>query len=136
MMPRPFFDKLRGAAAEDRRFCFGRMWWGAWRHMQPDHALYEEMVRRGSRGRRLWQAGVWLYSAGVLGICLILIVWPVAVFFRFGRTGIGYAVAILALGGLAVLGSFLRRVSYRIALGEGIDIAKYFEKPATGKRAP
>lgn len=101
--------------------------------MQPDQALYEEMVRRGSRGRRFWLAGVWLYAAGLLGICLVLIVWPMAVFFRLGRTGIGYAVAILALAGLAALGSFLRRVSYRIALGEGIDITRYFEKPAEVK---
>ena len=102
--------------------------------MQPDHKLYEEMVRRGSRGRWFWRVGVWLYAAGVLGICVVLIVWPVAVFFRFGRTGISYAVAILALGGLAALGSFLRRASYRMALGEGIDITRYFEKPAEEKR--
>lgn len=98
--------------------------------MQPDHALYEEMVRRGSRGRRFWLAGVRLYAAGVLGICVVLILWPIAFFFGFGRTGIGYAVAILALGGLAILGSFLRKTSYRIALGEGIDITNYIEKPA------
>lgn len=102
--------------------------------MQPDHALYEEMVRRGSRGQRLWLAGVWLYAAGVLGICVVLMLWPMAVFFRFGKTGIGYAVAILALAGLAVLGSFLRKASYKIALGEGIDITKYFEKPVDGNR--
>jgi hypothetical protein len=58
----------------------------------------------------------------------------VEVFFKFGMTGIGYAVTILAMAGLAALGSYLRRVSYRIALGEGIDISKYFEKPADGKR--
>ena len=104
--------------------------------MQPDHALYEEMVRRGSRGRRFWLAGVRLYSAGVLGICLVLMLWPVAVFFRFGKTGIGYAVALLAMGGVAVLGSYLRKISYKIALGEGIDITKYFEKPAGGKDKP
>ena len=102
--------------------------------MQPDHTLYEEMVRRGSRGRWFWRIGSWLYAAGLLGICLVLIVWPVAVFFRFGKTGIGYAVAILAMAGLVVLGSYLRRASYRIALSEGIDITKYFEKPADGNR--
>jgi hypothetical protein len=101
--------------------------------MQPDHELYEEMVRRGSRGRWFWRAGVWLYSAGVLGICLVLMVWPIAVYFKLGRTGISYAVIILAMGGLVVLGSLLRKVSYRIALGEGIDITQYFEKPAEVK---
>lgn len=102
--------------------------------MQPDHALYEEMVRLGSRGRWFWRVGVWIYLAGVLGICLVLIVWPVAIFFKFGMTGIGYAVALVALAALSVVGSFLKRISYRIALNEGIDITKYFEKPADVKR--
>ena len=96
--------------------------------MQPDHPLYEEMVRRGSRGRWFWRIGSWLRSAGLLGIALVLIVWPVVLFFKFGKTGISYAVALLLMAGLAALGSFLRRVSYRIALGEGIDITKFFEK--------
>ena len=104
--------------------------------MHPDYPLYEEMVRRGSRGRWFWRVGSWLYSAGLLGICLFLIVWPMAVFFRLGRTGIGYAVALLVMAGLAALGSLLRRVSYRIALGEGIDITQYFEKPADANRGP
>lgn len=102
--------------------------------MQPDQALYEELVRRGSRGRWFWRIGVWLYAAGLLGICVVLVLWPMAVFFRFGRTGIGYAVAILALAGLAALGSLLRRAAYRIALGEGIDITRYFEKPASEQK--
>lgn len=104
--------------------------------MQPDQQLYEEMVRRGSRGRWFWRAGSWLYSAGLLGIAFGLIVCPVLFYFKFGRMGIAYAVALLALCGVAVLGSFLRRVSYRIALDEGIDIAKYFEKAADEKREP
>ena len=101
--------------------------------MQPDHKLYEEMVRRGSRGRRFWLAGVWLHSAGLLGIALVFVVWPVAFFFKFGKTGIGYAVALVAMGCLSVLGSFLRKVSYKIALDEGIDITKYFEEPGDKK---
>ncbi len=96
--------------------------------MQPDHKLYLEMARRGSRGRWFWLAGVWLYLAGLVGICLILAVWPVMFYLRFGRTGIGYAVALLVMAGLVVLGSLLRRVSYRIALGEGLDITKYFDE--------
>ena len=101
--------------------------------MQPDYPLYEEMVRRGSLGRWFWRLGAWLYSAGLLGIVLVLIVWPVVFFFKFGKTGIGYAVALVAMGWLSVLGSFLRKVSYRIALDEGIDITKYFEKAGDGK---
>jgi len=98
--------------------------------MQPDYPLYEEMIRRGSRGRWFWRIGTWLYAAGLLGIALILVVWPVVFYFNFGKTGISYAVALVVMAGLAALGGFLRRVSYRIALGEGIDITKYFEKPA------
>jgi len=96
--------------------------------MQSDYPLYEEMLRRGSRGRWFWRAGVWLC------IGLVLMVWPAVFFFKLGRTGLAYPVALLALAALAALGSFLRRVSYRIALGEGIDITRYFEKPADGKR--
>lgn len=98
--------------------------------MQPDYPLYEEMLRRGSNGRWFWRIGIWLYSAGLLGIVIVLMVWPVAFFFKFGRTGLAYPLALLAAGLLATLGSFLRKVSYRIALGEGIDITRYFEKDA------
>lgn len=91
-------------------------------------------MRRGSRGRWFWRIGSRLTSAGVTGICVILIVWPVAVFFRFGRTGVAYAAAILAMGVLVVIGNVLRKISYRIALGEGIDITEYFEKPAAQDR--
>ena len=101
--------------------------------MQPDYQLYEEMVRRGSRGRWFWRLGIWLHSAGLLGIVLVLMVWPVVFFFKFGKTGIGYAVALVAMGCLSVLGSFLRKVSFKIALEEGIDITKYFEKAGGGK---
>ncbi len=97
--------------------------------MYPDRELYLEMVRRGSRGRWFWLAGSRLQSAGLVGIALVLAVWPVMVYFKLGRTGINYVAALLALAALVVLGSFLRKVSYRIALGEGIDITKYFEKP-------
>lgn len=91
-------------------------------------------MRRGSRGRWFWRFGTWLYSAGILGIVLVLVVWPAAFYFRFGRTGIGYAVAILVMAGLVVLGGFLRKISYRIALDEGIDITRYFEKPVEPPR--
>lgn len=91
-------------------------------------------MRRGSNGRWFWRIGIWLYSIGLLGIALVLLVWPIVFFFKFGRTGLDYPLALLAAGGLATLGSFLRKVSYRIALGEGIDITKYFEKDADGKK--
>ena len=67
-----------------------------------------------------------------MGVALVLVVWPVMVFLKFGNTGISYAVILLVMAGLVVLGSFLKKTSYRIALGEGIDITKYFEKAADG----
>ena len=104
--------------------------------MLQDYPLYEEMVRRGSRARWFWRAGAWLYSGGLLGIGLVLLVWPIAIYFKLGRTGIAYAAAIVAMGLLVVLGSFLRKVSYGIALDEGIDITAYFEKPPAGDKKP
>lgn len=101
--------------------------------MHPDRPLYEEMVRRGSRGRWYWLAGSRLYSAGLMGIVLVLLVWPVAFYFKFGRTGIAYAVALVGAAAMAAVGSFLRRVSYRIALEEGLDITKYFPKGPAGR---
>lgn len=102
--------------------------------MQPDYPLYEEMLRRGSRGRWFWRVGTWLYAAGLLGIVAVLAVWPVVFFLKFGKTGITYAVLLLVMAGLVVLGGALRRISYRIALGEGIDITKYFDQPPADKR--
>lgn len=102
--------------------------------MQPDYPLYEEMVRRGSRGRWFWRAGTWLYAAGLLGIVVVLAVWPVVFFFKFGKTSLVYPVLLLVMAGLVVLGSALRKLSYRIALGEGIDIVKYIEQPPEVKR--
>lgn len=104
--------------------------------MQPDQKLYEEMVRRGSRARWFWRAGAWLYSAGLAGIAVVLVVWPAAVYFKFGRTGLGYALAIVAMGALVVLGSSLRRISYGMALKEGIDITEYFDKAPAGDKKP
>jgi hypothetical protein len=97
--------------------------------MQPDYPLYEEMLRRGSRGRWFWRAGTWLYAGGLLGIVIVLAVWPVVFFFRFGKTSLVYPVLLLAMAGLAAVGGALRRLSYRIALGEGIDIVKFIGQP-------
>jgi len=97
--------------------------------MQPDYPLYEEMLRRGSRGRWFWRAGTWLYTAGLLGIVIVLAVWPVVFFFRFGKTSLVYPVLLLVMAGLVVLGGALRKISYRIALNEGIDIIKFIGQP-------
>lgn len=104
--------------------------------MFPDQKLYEEMMRRGSRGCAYWRTGTRLYSAGLVGVAAVLVVWPIVLFFRFGNTGLGYAGALIAAAALVVIGGFLRRLSYRIAMGEGIDVASFFEKEKPRKRPP
>ncbi len=95
--------------------------------MALDYPLYKEMVRLGSRGRWFWRIGNWLRFAGVLGIVLVLIVWPVVFFFKFGHIGISFLVTLVLLGLVFMLGNLLKRVSYQIAFGEGIDIVKFIE---------
>jgi len=101
--------------------------------MQPDYPLYEEMVRRGSRGRWFWRIGSWLYYTGLLGIILLLIVWPFFFYFKIRDAGLLFLVLLVLMAALFTAGSFLKKVSYRIALGEGIDIAEYLGKAGDGK---
>ena len=96
--------------------------------MQQDYPLYEEMVRRGSRGRWFWRVGSWLYYTGILGIVLLLIVWPVGFYFRISDAGLLFLVLLLLMAAVFTAGSLLKRASYRIALNEGIDVAKYFQQ--------
>ncbi len=96
--------------------------------MSLDHPLYEEMLRRNSRGRWFWRIGDWLCSAGVMGFVLVLILWPFVFFFEFSNTGMAAAGGLVLMAAVYVLGNALKKVSYRLALEEGIDILKYFEK--------
>lgn len=102
--------------------------------MQPDQGLYEEMARRGSRGCRLWRVGTWLRITGLLGIGFVLLVWPAVLFFGVLDAGMLLAILILLMGAVFMLGNFLKKLSYRIALGEGIDIAEYLDKPEEEKK--
>lgn len=102
--------------------------------MQPDQPLYDEMLRRGSRGRWFWLVGGWLRLAGLGGLVLALVLWPAVFYFRIGDFGFYFALALFGAAGLFTLGTFLKRVSYRIALGEGIDLPRYFGKPAGGEK--
>lgn len=96
--------------------------------MQPDQPLYDEMVRRGSRGRWFWLTGGWLRLAGICGIVLALVLWPAALYFRIGDFGFYFALGLFVSAGLFTLGTFLKRISYKLALKEGLDITAYFEK--------
>lgn len=102
--------------------------------MLQDQPLYEEMVRTGSRGLWAWRAGNWLVRTGVFGIVILLIVWPGIFYFKVSESGLIFFGVLLFMAALFTLGSFLKRLSYRIALGEGIDVANFLagrddEKP-------
>lgn len=93
--------------------------------MLQDRPLYEEMVRLGSRGRWAWLAGNWLIHVGVSGIVILLIVWPGVFYFKVSESGLLFLIVLFVMAALFTLGSFLKRLSYRIAFGEGIDVAKF-----------
>lgn len=90
-------------------------------------------MRRGSRGRWFWRIGSWLYYTGLLGIILLLIVWPVSFYFKISDAGLLFFVLLVVMAALFTAGAFLKKVSYRIALAEGLDIAKYLQGPEAGK---
>lgn len=91
-------------------------------------------MRRGSRGRWFWRIGSWLYYTGLGGIILLLIVWPVVFYFKIGDAGLLFFVLLVLMAAFFTAGSFLKKVSYRIALGEGLDIAKYLQGPGAGSK--
>lgn len=95
--------------------------------MSLDYPLYQEMLRRGSRARWFWRIGDWLCYTGILGFVFVLIMWPFIFFFKFSNTGMAAAAGLVMMAAVYVAGNSLKKVSYRIALGEGIDIVKYFE---------
>lgn len=92
--------------------------------MQQDHAVYEEMLRRGSRGLWFWRLGSWLRSAGLLGIIFLLLVWPVGLYFKISDVWLMLFLALVLMAGMFTLGGLLKRISYKIAVSEGLDLAK------------
>ncbi len=101
--------------------------------MAPDRQLYEEMLRRGSRGRLFWLLGHWLKLAGLFGIVLALVAWPAVFFVKLPGGGRAAGFALLLLAGLYGLGFYLKRLSYRIAWSEGIDVAKFLGQDGGGR---
>ncbi len=101
--------------------------------MHPDRMLYEEMERRGLGGRRVLLAGLWLYNAGLLGVVLLLLFWPVNLYFKLGDAGFLFWLALMLSAALFVAGSLLKRIAYRIALSEGIDLAAFFSPKDGGE---
>lgn len=97
--------------------------------MLQDRPLYEELARLGSRGRWFWLVGNWLVYAGLLGIILLLLAWPAVLYFKIGDAGLLFFVLLVASAGLFTAGSFLKKISYRIALNEGIDVPKFLQGP-------
>jgi hypothetical protein len=91
--------------------------------MIQDRPVYEEMARRGSRGVLPWLAGNLLVRAGIWGIILLLLAWPVTFYLRVSDFGLIFFLALVASAGVFTLGSLLKKLSYKIALREGIDVA-------------
>lgn len=102
--------------------------------MLQDRPLYDEMARLGSRGRWFWLAGHWLVYAGLLGIVLLLLGWPAVWYFKISDAGLLFFVLLVLAAALFTLGSFLKRISYKIAMDEGIDIVKFFRGQDDVKR--
>ena len=46
-------------------------------------------------------------------------------YFKVGESGLLFTLVLFAMAALFTLGSFLKRVSYKIAFGEGIDVARF-----------
>lgn len=98
--------------------------------MSMDYPLYEEMIRRKSRGRWFWRIGDWLYYIGLLIFLSSPIFIGMVVYVKLTKTGKGSplaAGALWALFGACVflLGGWLKNLSYSIAEKEGIDVRKY-----------
>ncbi|MDA8130112.1 MAG: hypothetical protein M0011_01275 [Elusimicrobia bacterium] len=100
--------------------------------MHPDRLLYEEMARRGSRGRWFLRAGIWLSNAGLLGIALLLVLWPVNLYFKLGDAGFLFWLALMLAASLFVAGNLLKRIAYRMALSEGMNLAAFFARKGDG----
>jgi hypothetical protein len=106
--------------------------------MSMDYPNYEEMKRRGSRGRWFWIIGDRLYYLGLLGAFIFPIVVPLGILreHKFdiaaimrttgAREWIHALGAVLAIflffAGVFFVGRMLKGLSYKIAEREGIDI--------------
>lgn len=98
--------------------------------MSMDYPLYEEMLRRKSRGRWYWRIGDVLYYIGLLTAVSSPVLFLMANGARDafpGKPDLRLVAGAVALLGICVflLGSFLKSVSYTIATKEGIDVKKY-----------
>lgn len=102
--------------------------------MLQDRPLYDEMTRLGSRGRWFWRVGQWLVYAGLAGIILLLLLWPAVWYFKIGDAGLLFFLLLVGAAVMFTLGSFLKRISYKIAMDEGIDIVKFFRAQDDAKR--
>lgn len=84
--------------------------------MSMDYPFYEEMVRRGSRGRWFWRIGDWLYY---IGIFVFMFGIPAAALLKIGTLKIG----LVGVSGIVIFvcGVVLKNISYWIAKREGMD---------------
>jgi hypothetical protein len=98
--------------------------------MSLDYPLYEEMVRRKSRGRWFWRMGDYLYYIGLLTLCgspVLYLIFTGSKAAGLGTPNPHLVAGVAGLLGICVfmLGGFLKGISYTIAKKEGIDIQRY-----------
>lgn len=99
--------------------------------MSLDYPLYEEMVRRKSRGRWFWMIGDRLYYLGLLGMVISPAFLAAFLYIKHVKKP-GVPDPLTSAGIIAALsfcvfqlGCWLKGFSYSIAKKEGIDVSRY-----------
>jgi hypothetical protein len=94
--------------------------------MSLDYPLYEEMLRRKSRGAPWWRFGDFLYYLGLL-TAMFAIPAGVGHATLEKRAGIFPWYLLAFVSGVVVffVGGGLKRYSYLLARRDGIDVSKY-----------
>lgn len=102
--------------------------------MSLDYPNYEEMIRRGSRGRWFWPIGDWMYYLGIL----LGLIWPMGAVSKWINNPLipvwPFVLVWLGLVALIPLGLHLKKLAYHIAEKEGIDFSNAYpvkEDPST-----
>jgi hypothetical protein len=88
-----------------------------------DYPLYEKMKRKSPKASRYWIVGDHLYHAGLF---LIMLSIP-ALFFVYSQMESNIIlgclfIVLIGSNGILVLGIYLKRKSYKLAIKAGIDI--------------
>ncbi len=91
-----------------------------------DYPLYEKLKKKCPKASKYWMAGDRFYHTGLF---LTMLCIP-ALFFVYTRTGTGglfpWIIGVLAGSvGVFILGIYLKRESYKLAIKAGIDVTQF-----------